>query len=76
MLALLDINDQQQIIPLFDWLYLKTFTNSLEQELKRDLRINWELFTHDDCVEFAKYAKLSKVKKMTQICDIISKEIL
>ena len=65
-----------KIKALFDWLYLKTFTNPLKQELERDLRINWELFTHDDCVEFAKYAKLSKVKKMTQICDIISKEIL
>ncbi|MBU0579151.1 hypothetical protein KJ628_04250 [Patescibacteria group bacterium] len=60
---------------LFDWLYLKTFTISLSQELKFDLRINWELFDKNDVIEFGQYAAVSQVKKMNQIYKIISQEV-
>ncbi|MBU0979043.1 MAG: hypothetical protein ABIJ03_01855 [Patescibacteria group bacterium] len=60
---------------LFDWLYLKTFANPLAQEIKYDLRINWQLFNLDDLAEFAQYAQLSKVKKMTRIYELFHQKL-
>lgn len=56
---------------LFDWLYLKTFTNPLEQEIKVDLRIHWELFDESDLAEFENYVALSKIKKMKKIYQLM-----
>jgi len=58
---------------LFDWLYLKTFKNSIKQELKKDLRINWEVIKKSDLIEFKKYVDISGVKKMQEIYSVMEK---
>lgn len=57
---------------LFDWLYLKNFENSLEEELEIDLRINWDVFDQSDLKEFEEYTNKSKMKKMREIFSIIN----
>jgi len=60
---------------LFDFLYLKkNLSEDLEYELKKGLRINWDLFSRKDCKEFSKYVDKAEMNKMKKI-ELIIKDI-
>jgi len=56
---------------LFDFLYLKQNLGNLNQEIKNDLRINWENFSANDLGIFEEYVRRSKSNKMKKITTIL-----
>lgn len=57
---------------LFDFLYLKkNLSADLEYELRKGLRINWDIFLKKDMREFAQYVHLTDMRKMNSILKFI-----
>ncbi len=60
---------------LFDWLYLKSFENSIARELKEDLRLNWDQFEESDLEEFQRYVEKARKPKMRHILTVIGEMV-
>ncbi len=62
---------------LFDYLYLKRdISQNLKYEIEEGMRINWDIFSKKDLIEFYTYCKIANSNKMNKIYKIMQSIII